>query len=70
MIVAISCIVVLLGIVGYLIWRVRRKEIKQKFRSANYAEFEKALRQAEKYSDKEGWIAIRFLDRDKYLEIR
>lgn len=36
----------------------------------NVKEILKAIKQAEKYSDETGWIAVKFINRDKWMEMR
>jgi hypothetical protein len=63
-------IIIVVGLCTYLIIQtIKLQKIKVKKSSKDVAEILKALDEAERYNDGEGWIAIRKIDRRNYFDV-
>jgi hypothetical protein len=62
--IIVNVLIFAVGIIYYLT-KVKGKKRKVPI---NVQEIVEALEQAERYSDKAGWIEVRMIDRDRYID--
>ena len=61
-------IAVLIGAMVVMYLDLKKVKLDRGKLREDFKEFEKALSQAQEYRDGEGWISIKWVDRDRYFE--
>ena len=67
-VVLLVIVAILAGMVLIMYFDLKKVKIEKGRMREDFVEFEQALQQSRKYSDGQGWIAIKWVDRNDWLQ--